>query len=173
MTIPPLFIAYVKVAVQMEGGALPGEGNLCLTNIASSQHPFVTGEPCLVAPDNLGEVTIAVKNCAPVHLELQRNDFIGTLENIQGCETRELNSAYLRAIAREQSTKQPVQKLSAAKRHFIKQHVNLQVPSQFREQYLKVILNNHEAVSQDKFDLGRTDALMHKTLLKTEEPIYI
>jgi hypothetical protein len=36
MTIPPLSVAYINVAVWTEGGALPGEGNLCLANIASS-----------------------------------------------------------------------------------------------------------------------------------------
>jgi hypothetical protein len=38
-TIPPLSVAFVKVAIQTEGGALPGEGNLCLTNIL----PGITG----------------------------------------------------------------------------------------------------------------------------------
>jgi hypothetical protein len=47
------------------------------------------------------------------------------------------------------------------------------VPQQFREQYLTVILKNHEAVSQNKFDLGRTDTLMHEIALKTSEPIYV
>jgi hypothetical protein len=47
------------------------------------------------------------------------------------------------------------------------------VPDQFCKQYLKVILKNHEAVSQNKFDLGRTDTLMHEIALKTSEPIYV
>jgi hypothetical protein len=36
-----------------------------------------------------------------------------------------------------------------------------------------VILKNHEAVSQNKFDLGRTDTLMHEIVLKTPEPMYV
>jgi hypothetical protein len=47
------------------------------------------------------------------------------------------------------------------------------VPERFKEQYLKVILKNHEAVSHDKFDLGHTDTLMHKILLKMLEPLYV
>ncbi len=86
-TIPTLSVAYIKVIVCTEGGALPGMGNLCLANIANSQHPLVTGGPYLVLPDNLGQVIVAVKNCASIDLELQSNDFIGTLQNIQGCET--------------------------------------------------------------------------------------
>ena len=108
-TIAPLSVAFIKVAIRTEGGAPPGEGNLCLANVTSSEHPLVTGGPYLVTPDNLGQVTIAVKNCAPTELELARNDFIGTLENITGCETRELNPAYIQAVAK-QSTKQCVKK---------------------------------------------------------------
>jgi hypothetical protein len=70
VTIPPLSVTFIKVAIRTEGGAPPGEGNLCLANIASSQHLLVTGGPYLVTPDSLGQVTIAVKNCAPTELEL-------------------------------------------------------------------------------------------------------
>jgi hypothetical protein len=124
-----------------------------------------------MSPNNLGQVTIAIKNCVPTELELQCNDFIGTLENIQGCDTQELNPAYLQAIACDQSAQQPTQKLLAETRQFIENTVNLQVPPEYREKYLKVIFNNHEAVSQDKFDLGETDTLMHEISLKTDEPI--
>jgi hypothetical protein len=47
------------------------------------------------------------------------------------------------------------------------------VPEQYQQQYLKLLLQNHEAVSQDKFELGRTDTLMHEIALKTEEPVYV
>ncbi len=143
MTIPPLSVAFIKVAVRTEGGAPPGEGNLCLANIASAQHPLVTGGPYLVSPDALGQVTVAVKNCTPVELELSRNDFIGNLENVTGCETHELNPAYVQAVARV-TNKQSTEKLTTEKRQFI-----------------------------EKFDLGQTDTLMHEIALKTEEPIYV
>jgi hypothetical protein len=51
--------------------------------------------------------------------------------------------------------------------------VKLNVPKQFRQKYLNLLLKNHEAISKDKFDLGRTDILMHEISLKTQEPIYI
>ncbi len=67
---------------------------------------------------------------------------------------------------------QPTEKLTTEKRQFIEKTIHLNVPEQFREQYLKVILKNHQAVSRDKFDLGQTDTLMHEITLKTEELIY-
>jgi hypothetical protein len=36
-----------------------------------------------------------------------------------------------------------------------------------------LLLKHHEAISQDKFDLGRTDTLMHEIALKSNEPIYV
>jgi hypothetical protein len=171
-TIPPLSVAFITVAIWTEGGAPPGEGNLCLANIASAQHPLITGGPYLISPDALGQVTVALKNCAPVELELSRNDFIGSLENVTGCETRELNPAYIQAVARA-TNNHPAKKITPAKRQFIEKTIHLNVPEQFCKQYLKVILKNHQAVSQDKFDLGRTDTLMHEITLKTEEPIYV
>ncbi len=127
VTIPPLSVAFIKVAIRTEGGAPPGEGNLCLATIASSQHPLITGGPYLVTPDSLGQVTMAVKNCAPTELELARNDFIGTLENVTGCETREINPAYLQAVARA-TNKKSTEAVPPAKRQFIEQTMHLNVP---------------------------------------------
>ncbi len=44
---------------------------------------------------------------------------------------------------------------------------------EYQEKYLKVILRNHETVSQDKFDIGRTDTHMHKIALRAAESIYV
>jgi len=77
---------------------VPCPGNLCIATVASSQHPLVTRGPYLSQPDTQGQITIAVKNCSPVDLELQRNDFIGSIKNIRYCEAREVNPAYLQAV---------------------------------------------------------------------------
>jgi hypothetical protein len=61
--------------------------------------------------------------------------------------------------------------LSAQKRPFIVDTVKMQVPENYHEQYLKVLLRNCEAISQDKFDLGRTGTLVHEIALKSQEPI--
>ncbi len=69
--------------------------------------------------------------------------------------------------------RQSTEQIPTAKRQFIEQNVHINVPEQYKKQYLQVILKNHEAVSQNKFDLGRTDTLMHEIVLKTPEPIYV
>jgi hypothetical protein len=169
--ILPLSVAYLKATIRTKGGTLPGEGNLCVAMVASSKHPLITGGPYLVQPDTQGQITITVKNCSPIDLELQRNNFIGSIENIQDCEAREVNPAYLQAVAQQREATRPWETLSAKKKQFILQNVKLNVPEQYQQQYLKLLLQNHEAVSQDRFDLGRTDTLMDEIALKTEEPI--
>jgi hypothetical protein len=47
------------------------------------------------------------------------------------------------------------------------------VPEQFQKQYLKVLLQHPEAISQDKFNLRPTDTLMHEIALKMAVPIYV
>jgi hypothetical protein len=92
---------------------------------------------------------------------------------VQDCETRQVNPAYLQDIAQQRKNARLRQTLSAKKRQFIKENVKLQVPEQFRQKYLNLLLKNHDAISQDKVDLGHTDTLMHEIALKTSEPIYV
>jgi hypothetical protein len=51
--------------------------------------------------------------------------------------------------------------------------MRLTVPEPYQHQYLEVLLANHDIDSTNKFDLGKTDTLLHELLLKTEEPIYV
>jgi hypothetical protein len=171
--IPPLSVAYIKATIRTESGSLSAQNNLCIANIASSIHPLITGGPYLVEPDSVGQVTVAVKNCAPTELELNRNDFVGSIENVENCETREINPTYLRSIAEQRANACPRQSLMAKKRQFIESTVKLNVPEQFQHKYLNLLLKHHEAISQDKFDLGHTDTLMHEIALKSNEPIYV
>ena len=76
-------------------------------------------------------------------------------------------------MAQQSEATRPRETLSAKKKQFITESVKLNVPEQYRQRYLQILLKNHEAVSRDKFDLGRTDTLMHEIALKTEEPIYV
>ena len=47
------------------------------------------------------------------------------------------------------------------------------MPDEFKSDYLAVILKNHESISRHKFDLGGTETLLHKILLKSEEPVHV
>jgi hypothetical protein len=76
-------------------------------------------------------------------------------------------------VAQQREVARPSEVLSAKKRQFILENSKLQVSEQFQQQYLKLLLQHHKAISQDKFDFGRTDTLMDAIALKTAELIYV
>jgi hypothetical protein len=65
--------------------------------VASSIHPLVTGT-VPVQPDSQDQITIAIKDCSPVDLDLERNYFIGCVENVQDCEIQEINQLIYRLV---------------------------------------------------------------------------
>ena len=101
---------------------MPGEGNLCIATVASTQHPphHWGPVPSEGHPDTQGQITIA---------------------------------AYLQAVAQQREATRPRETLSVKKKQFIVESVK---PKHYQQRYLQLLLQNHEAVSQDKFDLGRT-----------------
>jgi transposase InsO family protein len=171
-TLAPLSVSTIRVSVRTDAGHTPSEDVPCLVDIVSPESPLIYGAPTMVQPDRFGNAIVQVINCAPIEMELNRNDFIGFAENLQDCEMKELNPDYVQAVAERVPTKQAP--LGEAKKKFIEEKLNLaNVPAEFRQQYRQVILKHHEAISQHKFDLGRANTLMHEITLKTNEPIYV
>jgi hypothetical protein len=58
---------------------------------------------------------MGVKNCSPVDLGLQQNNFIGSIENIQDCEAREVNLAYLQAMAQQREAASALRNIKCQK----------------------------------------------------------
>ena len=48
-----------------------------------------------------------------------------------------------------------------------------EVPAEYKQQYLQVLLKFHEAISEDRFNLGRCRTDLHEITLKTDEPIFV
>jgi hypothetical protein len=95
--------------------------------VAISHHLLIIGGPYLVQLDTQGQITIPVKNCLSLHLELHCNNFIGSIESIQDCEAREVNPAYLQAVAQQREATQHQEVLSAMKRQCFIENTKLQV----------------------------------------------
>lgn len=173
MTIEALGSQLVRLQVRTESGAIPRPQQTCMVNIISQDNPFLTGGPFLVEPDENGHVRVLVTNCSPIPVDLERNEFIGVIENLEGSELREISPSYISTINQKLQSKPPTP-LSPEKKKFILEHLNLQqIPEQFRDQYRQVILKHHEAISRHRLDLGRTSSLLHDIELKTLEPVYV
>ena len=171
--IPPLTVAQVRVSLLTEGGCLPGPETPCIANIAVVNNPVLMGGPCLVTPNNIGQAVVQIHNCSPVEIALERGDLLGYIENVLDCEMRQLNPSYINAVAEEQMKARIPPPLPPEKKKFIIENATLNVPEEYRQRYLDILLKNHEVISAHKYDLGRTETLLHEISLKTEEPVYV
>ncbi len=54
----------------------------------------------------------------------------------------------------------------------IEQKTNLQVPALYKQKYLDILFKHQDAISVNKFDLGRAKDFTHKIYLKDDNPVY-
>jgi hypothetical protein len=54
----------------------------------------------------------------------------------------------------------------------IEQKANLKVPAQYKQKYLDILLKHQDAISINKFYLGRAKNFSHKIYLKDDNPVY-
>jgi hypothetical protein len=54
----------------------------------------------------------------------------------------------------------------------IEQKANLKVPVQYKKRYLDILFKHQDAISINKFDLGRAKNFTHKIYLKDDNPVY-
>jgi hypothetical protein len=67
----------------------------------------------------------------------------------------------------------PAKPLIAVKRQYILEHATLNVPEEFKQKYLYLLLKHHRVISDNKFDLGKCSTAMHDIELKSETLIYV
>ena len=156
-----------------ECGLVTSSGTACIANIGLIDNPYFTGGLYLIQPDKHGVAYLPMFNCAPYVIELQRNKFIAVIENIKGCTYKEVNLAYINSLLQKHEATKPKQPLIAAKRKLIEENRCSEVPAEYKQWYLQVLLQFHKAISEDRFDLGRCRTDLHEITLKTEEPIFV
>ena len=168
--IPPLTLMAIKAKVITDdGGQLRHESD-GLAQIAVENRPLLRGGPDLVRINEQGIATIMIQNSSPIEITINRDEIVGTIENPQDDELRQLNPDFISSLARHQPTTTP---LSPEKKKFILEKMNLDVPPEYRDRFVQLMLKHHEVFSATKYDLGRAKTLMHEIALKTEEPVYI
>jgi transposase InsO family protein len=63
-------------------------------------------------------------------------------------------------------------KLSAEKQRMISEEVRTHLGPEFKRKLTAILQNHHQAISQDSADLGRTAAVPHKLVTKSDKQIY-
>ncbi len=175
--IPPLTVAPVRVQLKTATGCLAGAQQTVLGQVGHSENPYLTGGPYLMQANEIGQAVMMIHNCSPVAVELDRDELIGWLENVTDCEVEEINPDYIQQLAAVQKEELRQQKnplLPEAKK-FITDNLKCgpSVPPEVQKKYLELVLKHHEVVSRHRFDLGRTDTLMHSIDLKDKSPVYV
>ena len=112
-------------------------------------------------------------NCVPYDIELPWNEFVAVIENVKGCTYEEVNPAYINSLSQTHEETKQKQPLTEAKHKLIEEKFCSEVPAEYKQQYLQVLLKFHKAISKDQFDLGRCRTNPHEINLKTEELIFV
>ena len=162
--IPALSSKLVKVNLITTGGGKPSEEEIISSCAASESRPLISGAPGLIKHSN-GVAFIQVQNCAPVAVEICRDETIGRIENLSQSKFEMIKDDVVSSV-----THKPC---SSADKKFIEENVNLNVPAQYKQRYLQVLQDHHQVISRSKNDLGRSNTLQHEISLKSNEPVYV
>jgi hypothetical protein len=135
------------------------KGTICDTakpvaTVHTPNNPSISGMPALVTLDKYKNCKLAIDNCAPHNIVLTQNEVRGVLE-FKPDEFIPLNEQTISALIsdiHQKSPKVPKRQFTCAK---IEQKANLQVLPLYKPKYLDILFKHQEAISVNKFDLGR------------------
>jgi hypothetical protein len=104
-------------------------------------------------------------------MTIEKDSFLGVIERIEENDTvGELNVKEMTVNIEQMALPTPT---TEEKKKYILDNAKLNVPEEFRQRYIDLLLKHHEVVSSSKYNLGKCTTLMHDIELKTEDPIYI
>jgi hypothetical protein len=132
----------------------------------------------LTITSKMSEVVQALVNATDSVIELRQDDCVGRMYNpdFYEVEISELNDEKINtifgtirvepAVPKKGRTK-PISK--SAKTELLKNRV-IDCPKQWRQEYEKLIVDYHDVISKDPFDLGWTDVISHKIHMRYQVP---
>ena len=173
-TVPAFTSALVPVHLFTDSASKPMANTVLLVNVASTEHPALTGGPGLIQADQFGKSHIEVFNHGADPVVLTRNSAIAVIENASDFQIDHIDSEVINAVAETQATQYASPVLTTTVKNFIVENADLsKVPLSFQTRYLNLLIKHHLAFSLSATDLGRSDLVMHEITLKTEEPVFV
>ena len=137
------------------------------------------GGPALIKFNDHKVCRIAVTNTAPYSVTIGRHEFIGGLDQWNNVdEPRPLDSETVTKFINKMETKasklltHPSELNKFLSDQEIADRANLNVPDNFKEQYLQLLRKHRKVISVSKTDLGRCKTYKHKLYLKDDQPVY-
>ena len=101
---------------------------------------------------------------------LARDEVISFIERTDDSELKQLNPQFVASLAKNVDHVTP---LAPEKWKFILEKMNLDVPEPYKNWFIQLMLQHHDAFSANKYYLGRSNTLLHEIELHTQEPVYI
>ena len=86
-------------------------------------------------------------------------------------EERKVDSRDIRASPREPEN-WSLKQCSPEKEEFLRKHIKLGCPPEWREKYMRLFIKYHAAFANDDHDLGHCNAVPHRIRMKTQEPVH-
>ncbi len=169
--IPSLTKKIVKVNYHGE----PDQNKLHVATIFSNESKLIQGGPALLNVGEDRQCYIEIANCAPFDIYLSRGSIIGMVEEEEKEFLHKMEGGAIDNFISEISSKQkppPGFEQICLTRQQIEKRANLNVPAQYRERYLDLLVKYARAISVDKNDLGRAKDFFHRIHLKDNAPVY-
>ena len=165
--IPPRSTSAITVNTFSENHTKPAKNHPCLGVVHSPDLPGLGGGPALIKIDAIGQSIIEINNGTDQEISLDRNTFIGFIENIEDFEIDRFQVEKLCVISEHKTV------LSKEKRQYLLDTAKIDAPGEEKQKYLDLVLEHHNVFSFGKHDLGRADILQHEIRLKNKDPIYV
>jgi hypothetical protein len=169
--MPSLTKKIVKVNYHGE----PDQNKLHVATIYSDESKLIQGGPALLNVGETRQCYIEIANCAPFDIYLSRGSIIGMVEEEEKEFLHKMDGGAIDNFISEISSKQkppPGFEQICLTREQIEKRANLNVPAQYREKYLDLLVKYARAISVDKNDLGRAKDFFHRIHLKDNAPVY-
>ena len=143
-----------------------------VANVSCDKSKFLQGGPALVKITDEGFCTIAITNCAPYDIVIQRNVVIGKIDTegphskielLSQDKVKEIFTSINELTATTSKTLTREQILTRA---------NINVPEQYKQQYVDLLYKFRSAISISSTDLGKAKHYSHRIHIKNRNPVY-
>jgi hypothetical protein len=130
--------------------------------------------------DKHGQVTVAVVNIRDKTYQVHKGDVIGSFRNPEesGEELVPLNGEVVASIFGEieKDPKEPergqTHSTDPKQAKELEERLQIHATGPVRTRYRELIMQYHDVISKDKFDLGRASVIKHKIKMRTGQPLH-
>ena len=169
--------ALTKKIIKVKYHGTTNQDQVHVANIYLDESKLIQGGPALVKIDENKLCYIEVANCAPYDMYLPRGSIIRMVEKENKDHLQKMDGKivdeFISQISTAKNSKPPpgFDKPSMT-REEIEKRANLNVPAEYREKYIEILMKYSKCISTDKNDLGRASDFFNQIHLKDKAPVY-